>query len=65
MEVTITEDEWRYDLTYWNSHVIWGVQYEISEEQLNQIKNCQFYEVQSVIKTITLTSKKVWKIFKE
>lgn len=59
MLITVTESQGRYDLTYWNSHVIWGVQYEISEEQLKQIKECQFHEVQSVIRQIVENAVKI------
>lgn len=62
MLVTVVENKWSYDLMYWKIEVIGGVQYEISEEQFRKIDKCDYLEVQSVIRNITLTSKKVWNI---
>ena len=50
MNVTIKESEWEYTLIYWS--VEGGEQYEISVEHLKQIKECKYYEVQTVIRQI-------------
>lgn len=61
MLITITNDKDRYDLFYWNVEVLGGVQYQVSEEQLKQIKTCEYFEVQSVIRQIVANCERVFK----
>lgn len=61
MLITITNDKDRYDLFYWNVEVLGGVQYQVSEEQLKQIQNCDYTQVQSVIRQIVANCERVFK----